>query len=399
METDTKTLFIEINETNFIFIAGTYDDSQNFKIIKKTIAPSRGIDKTKIINLNEVQEEIKKNIQIFEEKLNCIFKEVTIIIDNFKNTCISISGFKKLNGSQLLKENISYILNLLKITVAENQKEKTILHIFNSKSTLDGNLIENLPIGLYGDFYSHELTFFMIENNDLKNIKKLFNQNNLEVKKILIKNFVEGAQLINDNNNVQTFFKIKINKETSNISFFDKAAFRYEEQFNFGSNMIFKDIAKVCSIDNETIKSFLLDSSFKEKNFKKDTFLDEKFFSKSSYRKIRKKLIYDIANARIEEIVDFIIKKNVNIKSLIRKDCRIFIFINDELIFKNFGETFKYYCSNDSLVKSELLKDLDIDSLFMSAGNLSIFGWKKEAIPIPQTKNSLITRIFKYFFD
>ena len=33
-------------------------------------------------------------------------KEVTIIIDTFENSCINISGFKKLNGSQVLKENI-----------------------------------------------------------------------------------------------------------------------------------------------------------------------------------------------------------------------------------------------------------------------------------------------------
>jgi len=35
----------------------------------------------------------------------------------------------------------------------------------------------------------------------------------------------------------------------------------------------------------------------------------------------------------------------------------------------------------------------------MSAANLSIYGWKKEAIPVAQTKNSLITRIFKFLFE
>ena len=41
-----------------------------------------------------------------------------------------------------------------------NSKNKKILHIFNSKFILDKNQIENLPIGLFGNFYSHELTFF-----------------------------------------------------------------------------------------------------------------------------------------------------------------------------------------------------------------------------------------------
>ena len=48
--------------------------------------------------------------------------------------------------------------------------QNNIVHIFNSKSILDGTNVENLPIGLFGDFYSHELTFFLINNNDLNNI-------------------------------------------------------------------------------------------------------------------------------------------------------------------------------------------------------------------------------------
>ena len=59
--------------------------------------------------------------------------------------------------------------------------ELTKFSIFNSKSILDGISIENLPIGLFGDFYSHELTFFLIDNNDLKNIKQVFNKNNFYI--------------------------------------------------------------------------------------------------------------------------------------------------------------------------------------------------------------------------
>ena len=208
MQTDIPTLFVEINESNYIFVAGIHDDNQNFKIIEKIISPNEGISKNKFIDIYQAQAEIKKNVQIIEDKLNYVFKEVTIIIDGFDYSCINISGFKKLNGSQVLKENISYILNSLKLDITENEKEKTILHIFNSKSVLDGIRVENLPIGLFGDFYSHELTFFLIGNNDMKNIQQIFTKNNLNIKKVLIKNFIEGAQIINQNNNIETFFKI-----------------------------------------------------------------------------------------------------------------------------------------------------------------------------------------------
>ncbi len=395
MQVDTPTLFVEINHLNFVFIAGLYDDSQNFKIIEKVIAEKEGMDESKFINIELIENKIKKNIKIIEDKLNYVFKDITIILDHSFFSCINISGFKKLNGSQVLKENISYILNSLKLAVTQNEKEKTILHIFNSKSVLDGNRVENLPIGLFGDFYSHELTFFLIKNNDLKNIKHLFNKNDLSVKKILIKNFIEGVELIDKNKNSDTFFKIKINKDSSNLIFFDKSSFRYVENFNFGSSIILKDIKKICSIDNETIKKILLDKPYENKIVSDKEFFEEKYFDGKNNRKVRKKLIIDIVKARIEEINDIIFNKNINIKTLKKNNIAIYLTIEDKNILHNFKENFISFFSHN---KTFIVEDYNLDKIALIAAQLSVYGWKKEAIPITQTKNSLISRIFKTLF-
>ena len=138
------------------------------------------------------------------------------MFDNFDSSIINFSGFKKLNGSQLIKENITYILNSLKLKVSESEKEKKILHIFNSKNLLDKKNTDNIPIGLYGDFYSHELSFFLINNNDFKNVKTIFDKCNLKIKKIISKNFLEGIHLIENNENLDNFFKISINEKIQN---------------------------------------------------------------------------------------------------------------------------------------------------------------------------------------
>ena len=398
MEIDRPTLFIEINDTNYIFVVGIHDVNQNLKIIEKIITPSDGIDKNKFTSIDQASEAIKKNIEIIEKKLNYIFKDVILVIDNFDYSCINISGFKKLNGSQVIKENISYILNSLKLAVTNNEKQKTILHIFNSKSILDGISVENLPIGLFGDFYSHELTFFLIGNNDFKNIQKIFNKNNLNIKKIILKNFGEGAQLINQNKDIETFFKIKISEDISHISFFDNASFRYSEYFNFGTNIIFRDIEKICSLDNEIIRRFLSNSFLNKNSFNENEILEENYFTKNNFRKIRKKLISDIVDARINEIVGIIFNKNINIESLKENRVKIYLTIKDKQILENFKESFKSYFLKNSNFEISLINDFEIDESITNVANLSIYGWKKEAIPTTKIKKSLITRIFKSLF-
>ena len=72
--------------------------------------------------------------------------------------------------------NITYIINNLKSFVNKIYPDQVILHIFNSKFLLDKKKIENLPIGLFGDFYAHELSFSLINEWSPKssNIVKKF---------------------------------------------------------------------------------------------------------------------------------------------------------------------------------------------------------------------------------
>ena len=92
-----------------------------------------------------------------------LLKNLIIILNNFDISFLNLSGFKKLNGTQISKENITYILNSLKSCVEELENNKKIIHIFNSEYKLDQKKIDNLPIGLFGDFYSHELSMCLIK--------------------------------------------------------------------------------------------------------------------------------------------------------------------------------------------------------------------------------------------
>ena len=143
MEIYSPTLFIEINNSDYIFLVGDENKKNNFKLIYKCIVPIQGIENCRITNFDQVLSDMKKNIYLIEDKFNFTFKDTILIINNFNLSFINLTGFKKLNGSQILKENITYILNSLKSNVNETENKKTIIHIFNSRFNLDKKKIEN----------------------------------------------------------------------------------------------------------------------------------------------------------------------------------------------------------------------------------------------------------------
>ncbi len=103
------TLFIEINNSKFSLNVGKKDDHGNFKIYDSLDIEVLGIEENRIYDLEKVYNTLKKNIYSLEKRNNFTFREIILILDNFDPLFINISGFKKLNGSQVLKENITYI--------------------------------------------------------------------------------------------------------------------------------------------------------------------------------------------------------------------------------------------------------------------------------------------------
>ncbi len=393
MKINLPHLFVEINNLNYKFIVAQLDENHNLKIIEKFILPNNEIKMNKLQNFQEANKIIKFNIEKIEGKVDFIFKDIVLIIGNLEQTCVSLSAYKRLNGSQVLKENISYILNSLKHVLSQTEKEKTILHIFNSKSILDGNENKNLPIGLFGNFYIHELSFILVDLNELKNIRNMFSKINLNINKIILKDFCEGTQLINNNENIETFLKIEINKNQSETFLFENSSFKFSEKLTFGTEIIYRDIKKICLINENIIKNFLEKNSNETKDFDHDDLLEKNFFEKESFRKIRKKLIFDVLNARVEEILEILYLNNINLNKISKNNVKVFIAIEDKLLEKYF---FNYLSKKN--IEPLILNNFDEESSIKNIVNLLLYGWKKEAVPVVQTKKSLITRVFNYFF-
>ena len=149
--------------------------------------------------------------------------------------------------------------------------------------------------------FTHELSFFLINNNDFKNVKTIFDKCNLKIKKIISKNFLEGIHLIENNKNLDNFFKISINEKNSELVYFENSSFKFVQKFNFGSNIIINDISKIIGFDFESTQKIIGNL-----NLSDNEYLEKDFFINKNFRKIKKKLLSDVANARIQEISELL---------------------------------------------------------------------------------------------
>ncbi|MDC0426584.1 hypothetical protein OAM08_01170 [Pelagibacteraceae bacterium] len=399
MKLNEPYLIIDLNDSKIILFVISFNEKKDFKVLKKITLESEGIQNGRIVEIEIVSQLIQKNISIIEDEINYFFSNASVVINPNQTNCVNVSGYKKLNGSKISNEDIIYILNDIKKIILDSENNYSLVHLFNSNFSLDSDNLENLPIGLFGEFYNQNMTFFLINKNFIKNIKSVFNNCGLNIEKIMLKPFTDGINFSLKNNSTKNFTILRLEKNRINISLFKNKSFVFTEDFNFGLNLIIKDLSKLCSLKTEEVENFLTEIDLKkiiEDN--NDTGLDKKYFYISPYRKIKHQLISDIITARLEELYEICYKKNVNIKNLKTND-QVYIYIESAAYYENID----YILKKSKLTPAECIFNNVIEQNFLSsvtgACELIGKGWEKEAIPVVDKKRSFISGFFSKLFN
>ena len=400
MKLNEPYLIVSLSDSKIIFFVVSYNSNKDYKIIKNVTIDSQGIKNGKIIDIDLVSQLIKLKISLIEDELDHFFSKASVVINPDNVNCINVSGYKKLNGSQVSKEDITYILNDIKKTITSNENKDSLVHLFNSSFSIDSDNLENLPIGLFGEFYNQNMTFFLVNKNILNNLKLVFNNSDLNIDRVLLRPFVEGINFLLKNKNNKNFTTITLTDNKINISLFKNKSYVLTQNFNFGIDLVIKDISKLCSLKISEVQIFLKEINLKAvlKN-NEESYVDKIFFLSSPYRKIKHQLILDIMTARLDELIDICFVDNSNLDYF--KKTNNIICINLEKIeyFKNI----QFALQKNRLIDSEFIFGENIEefSLYSLNGAAELIGkgWDKEAIPVVQSKKSIISTFFSRLFS
>jgi len=400
MQLNEPCLIIDLNDNKFIFFVVTFNEKKDFKILKKIILDSVGVQNGHVINVDTVSKLLKKTINIIEDEINYFFSSVAIIINPNHINCLNVSGYKKLNGSQVSSEDVVYILNNIKKIILESENNDSLIHLFNSNFSLDSDNLENLPIGLFGEFYNQNMTFFLVNKNILKNIKSVFSNCGLNIQKTILKPFAEGIYLLSNNQLNKNVTILRLEENRINISLFKNKSYVFTEDFNFGFALIIKDISKLCSLKINEVEFFLKEINLNsEIEIDADSCLNKKFFSTSPYRKIKHQLILDIITARLDELVEICYENNKNLDYFRKSNNAIYVIISKDEHLKNI----QFALQKNRLIDAKFIfgQNIDDNLLFSLNGAAELIGrgWEKEAIPVIQPNKSLISTFFSRLFS
>ena len=143
----------------------------------------------------------------------------------------------------------------------------------------------------------------------------------------------------------------------------------------------------------------ILENYITDKKFLDSSYIEKEYFEDQQYRKIKKELIFNIAEARIKELSEILFIKNINFAGSINCVKVIFLeFINSQE-YNFFKDLYSDQFSNRFKLITKFIECPKIDEEVVQAIKIDQFGWKKEAIPITVNKKSYIGRILQKIFS
>ena len=368
-------------------------NKNNTEILSTSITPSEGFHNDVVINLSKATSVIRSSISDAEKKAKVSLKKINVVFEQPDFLCTKFSKHKKIDGSKIHKDDIEFLLKEAKKDLIHNDKKQSIIHIFNHNYIVDGKNFVEEPIDVYADNLTHEITFITIPKNNLKNINQVFINCDIEIEKLISRNFAMGVQMLNNKELQIGSIIVDLRFEKTSITVFKNLAIVHSITFPIGINHITKDISKVCSLNLEESEKIRnnIDFSFEknEKMFDENNYLKNNYFINSNFRKISKNLILSVIKARLDEIFEELKKQTIvpgfNFASGIQ------LFITGEGL--NLPKIEKYFINFFKINVKKLGQNLDGESeqlkkdFALCLGALKIIkdGWETEAIP--QTNN------------
>ena len=394
----TEKLFAEINDQEIKYAVFQSSENLTYNLLTKKNSKNTGIQKGIVVDHEKASELVSRDLKQIEKEFDRVFDNISLLINQRDMSSTNITSFKKINGAKVEKRDIDHILNEGKISISKNQEKNSIIHILNSNYYLDKKKRDKMPLNVFGDHLGLQMTLILLPKNNIKNIKNLFETNDLKVDRLLCRPLTTGINIASKNQNTKNFFLMNIDDEVCSISIYENSSLVFFKTFEFGTNSIYRDISQLCTININDIKIILNEINLEKETFDKNKYLDKKYFKDSQFTKLRISHIKEIIESRIKEMIQYLFNANTNINYFKNRISHINLVFEDKVIQENLGETFKSFLNFDADKTSVQLINLEDLSLF-GAAELTFNGWHSEAIPYEKEKKSLFTGVFSRFFS
>lgn len=313
MESPEIIVGLDIGTTKVAAIVGRKNEYDKIEILGMSSAPSTGVMRGSIANIDETVKAIKTAIDDVSQKAGVEIHDVNVGIagQHIKSLQHSGSSMRHTKDNEIKQEEIEALVeSMYKLAM---QPGEEIIHVIPQEYTIDDEPGIKKPIGMCGSCLQANFHIIVGHVTSAKNIHKCVNKAGLNVSDLILEPLASADAVLTDEEREAGVALVDMGGGTTDIAIFQDNIIRHTAVIPFGGNVITEDIKEGCTIIKRQAEALKLKfgSALASENS------DEEIVSIPGLRgrnpkEISLKNLASIIQARVEEIIERVHYEIVN---------------------------------------------------------------------------------------
>lgn len=244
---------LDVGCSHITAVVGCVDQDGEMNIVGYGQAPSTGLNRGSVVNIDSTVSAIRQAIEAAEVMAGCqINSTYTAMADSFVRGMNS-EGMVPIREKEVTLHDVYQVMDAAK-TIAIPQDQR-IMHILPQEFMVDkqGNIRE--PLGMSGVRLEAKVHMITGANSTIENIDKCVRRCGLQVNDIILKQLAASYSVLSEEEKEQGVCLIDIGAGTTNVAVFQKGAICHTQVLPVGGNQVSSDIAIAMRLPTQTAEN------------------------------------------------------------------------------------------------------------------------------------------------
>ena len=239
---------IDIGTTKIVSIVGRKDEKGKIEIIGMSKAPSKGVKRGTVLNIEETVNTIQQTIDGVKEDSGMILDDVYVGIAGQHVKTIRNRGYinRKFFDTEIAQEEVDKLIEDMHNISVDLGEE--ILHVIPQNYIVDHEHGIKNPVGMTGKRLEANFIIVVGQVSSARNIEKCIHRVGLKINDLILEPIASSEAVITDDEKEAGVALIDIGGGTTDLVVYYDGIIRHTAVIPFGGNVVTSDIKEGCSI-------------------------------------------------------------------------------------------------------------------------------------------------------
>ena len=299
---------LDIGTTKVVAVVGEVNDDGGLDVLGYGQAPSRGLRKGVIVDIEATVQSIKQAVGDAEAMSGCTVENVYAGIAGAHIRAFNSHGIAHVKSSEVRSEDVSRVLALAR--AAAIPQDRQVLHILPQEYIIDGQEGIRSPVGICGVRLESKVHVVTASSTAVQNVVKCAELAGLKVNDVVLEPLASAEAVLTAEERDLGVCVVDIGGGTTDIAIFGNGALVHTAVIPLGGNHLTNDIViglRTPFADAERIKREF-GCALGDRVSGEET-IDVPSVGDRTSRRMSRRILTDVIGPRMEEILQLVARE------------------------------------------------------------------------------------------